>query len=317
MFTVIHWAATTPAVESVFERLAPPNWRFISARDKSAEEREELLAVADALVVVNLDLRSDDIRRLERCRIVVHQGVGTDNVDEDALAARGIPLAVTPTGTTNEVAEYAVMLMLVTSRELKAIVADVDSRQVWPTWNYRTTSRSMAGRRIGLVGFGRIGQAVAERLLPMQADLHVFAGVGRSLPEDWRGRVTQADSVEALCGAVEMVSLHVPLRPQNVHLLNKVALDRLPRGAIIINTGRGPLIDEAEMIARLRDGRLAAAGLDVLTDEPASPDHPLLGLPNVIVTPHLSSGTRDSLEGKVRSIIGRISAALESEALQS
>ena len=317
MFTVVHWAATTPAVESVFERLAPPDWRFVSARDKSPTEREELLAVCDALIVVNLDLRAADIERLDRCRIVVHQGVGTDNVDEPALAARGIPLAVTPTGTTDEVAEYAVMLMLATSRQLKAIMADVDSREVWPTWNYRTTSRSMAGRRIGLVGFGRIGQAVAMRLLPLKADLYVFTGAGRSLPEEWRDRVTQADSVEELCGAVEMVSLHVPLRPQNVHLLNKAALDRLPRGAIIINTGRGPLIDEAELIARLQDGRLAAAGLDVLTDEPPSPDHPLLGLANVIVTPHLSSGTRDSLEGKVRSIVTRISAVLRGEALPS
>lgn len=313
MFTVVHWAATTAAVESVFERLAPADWQFVSAREKSHAERARLLAAADALIVVNLDLRADDIARLERCRVVVHQGVGTDNVDEPALAARGIPLAVTPTGTTDEVAEYAVMLMLATSRELKAIMADVDSRQVWPTWNYRTTSRSMAGRRVGLVGFGRIGQAVAERLLPMKVELHVYAGEGRSLPAEWQGRATPAESVAELCGAVELISLHVPLRPENVHLLGREALDRLPRGAIIINTGRGPLIDETELIARLKDGRLAAAGLDVLTDEPPSPDHPLLGLPNVIVTPHLSSGTRDSLEGKARSIISRIAAALAGE----
>ncbi|MGV3651132.1 MAG: 2-hydroxyacid dehydrogenase [Devosia sp.] len=315
MFTVVHWAATTAAVESVFERLAPPDWRFVSARDKSPAERAELLAVADALIVVNLDLRAEDITRLERCRIAIHQGVGTDNVDEAALAARGIPLAVTPTGTTDEVAEYAVMLMLATSRELKAIMADVDSRAAWPTWNYRTTSRSMAGRRVGLVGFGRIGQAVAERLLPMKVDLHVFPGEGRGLPEGWEGRVSLKTSIGALCEAVEMISLHIPLRPRNVHLLGKAALDRLPHGAIVINTGRGPLIDGAELIARLQDGRLAAAGLDVLTDEPPSTDHPLLGLPNVIVTPHLSSGTRDSLEGKARSIISRISAALAGEAI--
>jgi D-3-phosphoglycerate dehydrogenase len=317
LFTVVHWAATTAAIESVFERLAPPDWQFVSAREKSPAERMRLLADADALIVVNLDLHAEDIGRLDRCRIVVHQGVGTDNIDEAALAARGIPLAVTPTGTTDEVAEYAVMLMLATSRELKAIMADVDSRAAWPTWNYRTTSRSLAGRRIGLVGFGRIGQAVADRLLPMKAQLHVYCGRGRSLPPEWRGRVTTAESVADLCGAVEMISLHVPLRQENVHLLDKAALDRLPRGAIVINTGRGPLIDEDELIVRLKDGRLAAAGLDVLTSEPPPPDHPLLALPNVIVTPHLSSGTRDSLEGKVRSIVSRIASALAEEKEQT
>lgn len=316
MFTVVHWAATTAAVESVFQRLAPSDWQFVSARDKPASQRAELLAAADALIVANMDLTAADIAGLKRCRLVVHQGVGTDNVDEPALAARGIPLAVTPTGTTDEVAEYAVMLMLATSRELKAIMADIDEDRAWPTWNYRTTSRSLAGRRIGLVGFGRIGQAVAERLLPMKADIHVFAGKGRALPDEWQGRVTPAASVPDLCGAVEMISLHVPLRPENVNLLDRTALDRLPQGAIVINTGRGPLIDESELIARLKDGRLAAAGLDVLTDEPPPPDHPLLGLRNVIVTPHLSSGTRDSLEAKARSIISRVSAALAEAAAE-
>jgi D-3-phosphoglycerate dehydrogenase len=316
LFTVVHWAATTAAIESVFERLAPPDWRFVSAREKSPAEREGLLAAADALIVVNLDLAGSDIARLGRCRIVVHQGVGTDNIDEPALQARGIPLAVTPIGTTDEVAEYAVMLMLATSRQLKAIIADVDDG-AWPTWNYRTGSRSLAGRRIGLVGFGRIGQAVAERLLPMKADIHVFAGRNRALPPEWQGRVTPQPTVGALCGAVELVSLHVPLRPENRHLIDKAALDRLPYGAVIVNTGRGPLIEEAELVARLKDGRLAAAGLDVLTDEPPPPGHPLLGLSNVIVTPHLSSGTRDSLEAKAKSIIARIAAALAGETVGS
>jgi phosphoglycerate dehydrogenase-like enzyme len=317
LVTLVHWAATGAAVERVFAGLCPSGWRFVSAREKSPADRQHLLAEADALIVVNRDLTAADIARLDRCRIVVHQGVGTDNVDEQALRQRGIPLAVTPVGTTDEVAEFAVMLMLAVSRQLKAIVADVDARGAWPTWSYRTTSRSMAGRRIGIVGFGRIGQAVAERLLPMKAELHVFPGPSRALDPAWQGRVRHAPTIGDLCAAVEMISLHVPLRENTRHLLDAKALDRLPPGAVVVNTGRGPLIDEAELGARLADGRLAGAGLDVLVDEPPAPDHPLLRLPNVIVTPHLSSGTRDSLEAKARSIIERIAAALAPEATRT
>jgi phosphoglycerate dehydrogenase-like enzyme len=306
---VLHWSSTHPAVEDAFRRMVPPDWHFASARGMSAEERAAALRAADAVIVVNLDLRGAEVARLDRCRIVVHQGVGTDNVDTAALEARGIPIAVTPAGTTDEVAEYAVLLMLAVSRRLKEISADVDSGRAWPTWSYRTRSRSMAGRRVGLVGFGRIGQAVAERLLAMKAEIHVFPGPRRGVPEEWRGRVAAAESVPALCGRVEIVSLHLPLRPDTVNILDAEALARLPAGALVINTARGPLIDEAEMAARLADGRLGGAGLDVLSAEPPPADHPLLGLPNVIVTPHLSSGTRDSLEAKVRSIIATIAGA--------
>src|SRR5690606_1571179 len=107
-------------------------------------------------------------------------------------------------------------------------------------------------------------------------------------------------------GAVELLSLHVPLRGDTAGMVGAAQLDRLPHGAMLVNTGRGQLIDEAALAERLSDGRIAAAAVDVLVDEPPAGDHPLLGRPNVIVTPHLSSGTRDSLEAKARSIIARI-----------
>lgn len=309
MFNVVHWSATSQAVEDAFRELMPDGWSYTSARLLSDRERREALSQADAVIIVNLDLLADEIAMLDRCKVVVHQGVGTDNVDVEALRRRGIPLDVTPTGTTDEVADYAILLMLAATRNLKAIVSDVDAGG-WPTWDYRTTSRSLRGCRVGLIGFGRIGQAVASRLLAMKADVRVFPGTGRRLSEDWASRVRTADSVGALCDAVDLVSLHLPLRDDTVHLLDGPALDRLPRGALIVNTSRGQIIDEAELIARLKDGRLGGAALDVLVAEPPAPGHPLIGMPNVIVTPHLSSGTRDSLESKARSVIARISEAL-------
>jgi D-3-phosphoglycerate dehydrogenase len=155
---------------------------------------------------------------------------------------------------------------------------------------------------------------VAERILAMKAEVFVFPGPGRRIPEAWNGRVTAVDTIDALCSAVELLSLHVPLRADTVGLIGASQLDRLPRGAMLVNTGRGQLIDEAALAERLSDGRIGAAALDVLVDEPPARDHPLLGLPNVIVTPHLSSGTRDSLEAKARSIIARIGDALSAEA---
>ncbi|WP_188052289.1 NAD(P)-dependent oxidoreductase [Aureimonas fodinaquatilis] len=309
MLNILHWADTNDSVESVFKSLAPANWRYISARTLSDLERHEELRRADAVIVVNLDFTASEIDVLEHCKLVVHQGVGTDNVDVDRLLQRGIPLDVTSAGTTEEVAEYAIMLMLASSRFLKAISGEVDARR-WPTWNYRSVSRSLAGRNVGLVGFGRIGQAVASRLLAMKAHVHVFPGPGRDLSVDWQGRVNTAPSLEALCRAVDLLSLHVPLRADTAGMVDAKMLDCLPHGAMLVNTGRGQLIDEIALAERLADGRLAAAALDVVVPEPPPADHPLLGLPNVLVTPHLSSGTRDSLEAKVHSIISRISATL-------
>lgn len=311
---VVYYGDTSPVVEQAIAAALPAGWLLRVVRDTAEPAGREALRTADAVIIVNRPVQREQVALLDAARVVVHQGVGVDHFDIEALRQRGIPLVVTPVGTTGPVAEHTVLLMLAACRRLREVTDAVVREHRWPSWGYRDVTVGLEGRRVGLVGFGRIGQAVARRVLAFGAHVTVYPGPRHSTVDDRPAGVEVVTDLDELCRRSQLLSLHVPLSPETHHLLDRRRLDLLPAGAIVVNASRGALVDEAALIDALAGGHLAAAGLDVLESEPPAPDHPLLAMPNVVVTPHLASGTHESLLAKADSIAAAIGDVLAGRA---
>jgi phosphoglycerate dehydrogenase-like enzyme len=229
------------------------------------------------------------IEAAPRLRLIQKIGVGVNTIDLDAAKARGIPVCNLPGTNARAVAEHVLALMLATLRRLPRFDAAL-RRGVWTDTAMQDGPGELGGRTIGLVGYGAIPQVLAPVLAALGCRVLFTA---RSPKPDaigeWR-------TLDALLAESDVISLHVPLTPETTKLIDAAALARLRPGAVLINTARGGLVDQAALTGALRSGRLAAAALDVFADEPPRASDPLFSLPNVVLTPHigwLTTGTFD------------------------
>jgi lactate dehydrogenase-like 2-hydroxyacid dehydrogenase len=213
-------------------------------------------------------------------RIVANYGVGLDNVDVDAARARGVLVANTPDVLTDATAELAIALTLALLRRVAEGDRLLRAQRSWGFSIEFMLGESLRGKTFGVVGPGRIGRATA-RLAEALGATPLFAGRG--------------DPLDELLAAADVVSLHCPLNADTRHLIDREALDRMRPTAVLVNTSRGPVVDERALVQALRRGVIAGAALDVFECEPhVEPE--LLSLDNVVVTPHLGSATRDTRE---------------------
>ncbi len=220
-------------------------------------------------------------------RIVARHGVGVDDVDVAEAQRRGIVVTRAPGSNTQAVAEHAMALLLALAKDLPLLSAQVAGG----AWRKADTKvRDVAGLRLGLVGCGAIGQAVARLAAAFGMSI---AAYDPALPDSTG--IEAVASLHALLARSDVLSLHVPLLSATRRLIGAAELAALPRGAIVLNTARGGLIDEAALLAALEAGHLAGAGLDVFEDEPPPGDHPLRRHPRVICTPHVAGVTDGSL----------------------
>jgi D-3-phosphoglycerate dehydrogenase / 2-oxoglutarate reductase len=216
---------------------------------------------------------------------VVRYGVGLDNVDTRAAAAGGIAVASVPDYCVDEVADHTLALLLAVERKIVELARETRGGG----WDFRVAGpvRRLHGLTLGLVGFGRIGRAVARRA----------ASFGlRPLAFDPVVAEAEAASLEELLPQADVLSLHVPLTEETRGVVGGRELALLPEGAVVLNTSRGGLVDEAALADALAVGRLRGAGLDVLADEPPAPDHPLRAAPNVVLTPHAAWYSEAAIE---------------------
>ena len=220
-------------------------------------------------------------------RIIARHGVGVDDVDVAEAARRGILVTRGPGSNTQAVAEHTLALILALAKDLLPLSASIAAGH----WRGAATQvRDIAGLRLGLVGCGSIGQAVARLANAFGVAVSAYTPSGRDLPG-----IHRAPTLAALLAASDVLSLHLPLLPATRHLIGTAELDRLPRGAIVVNTSRGGLIDEAALLAALDAGHVAAAGLDVFAPEPPDAANPLRRHPRVIATPHVAGVTEGSV----------------------
>jgi glyoxylate reductase len=260
-------------------------------------ELREHAAHADALLTM-LTERVDRplLEAARNLKAIANYAVGSDNIDLTATAERSIAVGVTPDVLTDATADLAFALLLAAARRLPEAEAAVrDGR--WRTWEATGwLGADVHGATLAIVGPGRIGEAVARRGRGFDMDI---INVGRH--DDLHPALRQAD----------FISLHVPLTPQTHHLIDARALDAMRPTAILVNTGRGGLVDQAALKDALEQGTIAAAALDVTDPEPLPADDPLLTAPNLLVVPHIGSATHTARSRMTAMAVDNLLAALD------
>lgn len=276
-----------PWMQAIVQQAAPADMevRFVDPQDTAAIER--VLPDADFLMTVTLPAAW--VPLLRRCKLVQHQGVGYDGIDVAALKRAGIPLALTPEGTTVGVAEHTILLILALYKQLVPVHESMRAGQ-FDSLGWRADSHFFDGKTLGLVGLGRIGRRVAHLAQAFGARLLYF-DVMRAPVEAEQALGIRYVAFRELLAASDVVSVHTPLTPETQGLFNAATFACMKRGALFINTSRGGTYDMDALYRVLHSGHLGGAGLDVFNPEPPPPDHPLLQLPNVICTPHMATGT--------------------------
>lgn len=253
---------------------------------------------AEAILCMHTRLAAPVIAALRRCRVIVRFGTGLDNIDQVAAAQAGIAVVGVHDYCTEEVANHTLALLLAWNRKILAYHNFVaagrwnERPQTTGNWGCGPVGR-LSGQTLGLAGLGRIGQAVAARARAL--GLRVL---GYSRHAD--GARSAAQGIEAvsrddLLARADFLSLHLPWTPETDRFIRPETIRRMKPSAVLINTARGGLIDEDALVAALREGRLGGALLDVYAHAPLSLDHPLRGLPNVILTPHVAFYSEESL----------------------
>jgi D-3-phosphoglycerate dehydrogenase len=225
-------------------------------------------------------------------KVIGRHGVGVEAIDLAAARARGIVVCYTPVANRESVAEHAVGLMIAVSKQL--VRADKAIRQGGWLARYDYIGQELWGRSLGLVGMGRIGYRVAE-ICRLAFNMPILYYDVIDYPQAEEKLAAQKVSLEEVLARADYVSIHVPLLPGTRGMIGRQQLELMKPGAILINTARGPIVDEVALLEALAGARLAGAGLDVFAVEPPRPDHPLFQLENVVLTPHMAAHTDDAL----------------------
>ena len=274
--------------------LPEPGWLRTHAEGAAA-------LVADPSVRVDGDFLKTVGRSL---KVVANFGVGYDNIDLEAVRARGVRATNTPDVLTNATAELAVALMLAAAR--RVVEADrVVRADRWTSDGSALLGRELAGATVGLVGYGRIARRVAALLRGFEVRLLAHSRTRRA-----DGSSPEFRELDDLLAASDFVSVHVPLTPDTRHLIGARALAVIKRGAILVNTSRGAVVDTGALIEALRTRRLGAAGMDVYEDEPNVPAE-LRELPDTVLLPHIGSATASARDAMARLCAENVIAVME------
>jgi phosphoglycerate dehydrogenase-like enzyme len=293
---IVYLVPGGPSVHELMRQVIPRELKLVCPDTKDRKQVDH--ALSDATFVITVKMDAALMAAAPGLRLIQLAGVGFDGVDLAAASARGIPVCQTVVGTIPGVAEHTLLLMLALYRRLFEADASV-RRGEWRVWQLRHESHTLVDKNVGILGLGRIGREVALRCRafgarityhdPIRAPADVEAALG----------ATYLTKDELLASA-DVVSLHLPLSAATRNVFGAAELGRMKRTAIVVNTGRGGLIDEEALAVALEEGRLAGAGLDVFANEPPEPTSRLLRAPNTVLTPHIATGTRESVLAKTR-----------------
>lgn len=279
-----------PSVAIEREILEGIGAEVIVAETGAEDELIRLAPAADAILTCWQRTTAAVLDAAPRCRYVGRYGIGLDNIAVAHATDLGILVTNVPDFCFDEVAEHALALILACARKIVLFARDTD-RGVWNLAAGRPIAR-LRGQTLGLIGYGGIARALADRARGLGLD--VLAYTPRLTPGPLPEGGTATNDLGDLLHAADYVSIHAPATAETRHLINERTLRRMKRTAYLINTSRGALIDEDALYHALTEGWIAGAALDVLTQEPAAPDHPLLSLPNTIVTPHAAFYSEES-----------------------
>ena len=271
-----------PTLEPERAVLEAAGIELIPTQSRDEAELIENCRSADALLVEYATITRPVVAALERCRVIVRYGVGYDNLNVAAATERGIWACNVPDYSIDEVSDHALALLFALARKIVALSNAVQAGQ-WDVQVAKPIFR-LQQQTVGVVGFGRIGAALGRKAAALGCRILAYDAYLSAEQITERGAV--AADFETLLRESDFVSIHAPLTPETRHLIGERTLRLMKPTAFLINTSRGPLVDARAVARAIREGWIAGAGLDVLEEEPIPPDHPLIGLPNCLITPH-------------------------------
>lgn len=273
------------------EVLKPMGFEFVTGQCKTPDEVISLTKNADAILIERAPITKEVIDSLERCKIIVRYGVGYDSIDTEAAREKGIPVVNVPDYGTEQVADHAMSLLLSLVRKIPQIVSQV-RKGVWEITPCRPII-GLQGKTLGIAGFGNIGRDVAKRaqgfgIRTIGYDPFVEEDVYEELGTqkvDWHSLLEESD----------MISIHLPLTEDTKHIFNSEAFERMKSTAYLVNASRGGVVSTDCLIKALEQHQIAGAALDVLEEEPISPDNPLLKMEQCLITSHCAWYSESSI----------------------
>ncbi len=298
----------TPGVHH--ELLAQTGWEIVTARGPLSEE-DTLALMGD----IDGYICGDDLitravleKAQPRLKVISKYGIGVDKIDVKACTEKGIPLLFTPGVNHTTVAEHAFLLLLALQKDLPF---HIDSTRA-NGWK-RKTGHELFEKTIGIVGLGRIGQEVIVRARAFGMKVIAY---GNYWDDEFAAAhdVTRAHTLDELYAAADYVSLHTKLTPETRHLICAESIAKMKPGVAIVNCARGEIVHTGDLVTALQSGRVSGYATDVLDEEPPSPNHPLLKLPNVICTPHIGSRTHESVQRQATKAVQNLINVAKGEA---
>jgi D-3-phosphoglycerate dehydrogenase / 2-oxoglutarate reductase len=281
-----------PSLESAKQALARLDPEYRMAKSPSVDDILAVAWDAHAILVTYAKLPGELLRQLTRCKAIGRFGLGVDNIDLPAAKALGIAVNYVPDYCLREVSDHAMALLLALARKVTLANKLVQSGR----WEVPplVPLRRLEGQVLGLIGFGNIARTLAPKAKAF--GLKVLAHDPYVAKEALRAAGVEGVSFDDLLARSDFISVHAPLLPATRGLMNAAAFAKMKKGACLINTARGPLVDEAALVAALNSGHLGGAALDVVATEPLPKDSPLVGRDNVIFTPHTAFYSVEALE---------------------
>jgi D-3-phosphoglycerate dehydrogenase len=281
-----------PSLDPAKAALARLDPEYRMAKSSSADDILAVARDADAVLVTYAKLPGELLRQLKRCKAIGRFGLGVDNIDLPAAKALGIAVNYVPDYCLREVSDHAMALLLALARKITLSNALVQSGR-WEVPPIVPLHR-LEGRVLGLIGFGNIPRTLAPKAQAF--GLKVITHDPYVAQDVLAKAGVEAVSFDELLARSDFISVHAPLMPATRGLVNAAAFAKMKNGALLINTARGPLVDQGALVAALDSGKLGGAALDVVATEPLAKDSPLLGRDNVIITPHTAFYSVEALE---------------------
>jgi len=280
-----------PTLDRECSILDPLGVELVPSPSGDEDTLVQLAADVDGIMTCFASVTPAVVRAPAHLKVIARYGIGVDNIAVGVATSRDVVVTNVPNYCAEEVAEHALALLFACARR----VAIYDRAVRDENWNsavgmplYRIT-----GKTLGIVGFGQIGRRMAAKAQAL--GLQVLAFSPRLTPADAQGAGCRAVRLAELLEESDFVSLHLPLTPQSAQMFDRERFSQMKPGAVFINTSRGGLVESAALAEALESGHLAAAGVDVLPQEPPEPDEPLLGQDNLIITPHVAFNSEESL----------------------
>ena len=294
-----------PSLDPAKTALARLNPTYRMSKSVDAEDIVAVAKDADAVLVTYAKLTRDVLMQLTRCKAIGRFGLGVDNIDLATAKEKGIAVNYVPDYCIREVSDHAMALLLALIRKIPLSNKLVQSGR----WEMPAVVpiRRIEGTVLGLIGFGHIPRLVAPKAQAF--GIKVIAYDPFAKPDVFKAAAVEGVDLDTLLKTSDYVSVHAPLLPGTRGMLNAAAFGKMKKGAYIVNTARGPLIDELALVAALDSGQVGGAGLDVVAAEPLAKDSPLLGRDNVIVSPHTafySIEALDELQTKCATDVARV-----------